>query len=107
MGYVVVYMYCMYKQYEYLLYVCAYVCINNTDDFIFACTKKCMYACKYLNMTLYVQVLEKMIEKLARIVKHVLPGASDLALDSQVDAATATWLNESYSGASPTDIHTV
>ena len=42
-----------------------------------------------------------MIEKLARIVKHVLPGASDLGLDSQVDAATATWLNESYSGSAP------
>jgi hypothetical protein len=62
----------------------------------------CMYV--YVNMTLYVQVLEKMIEKLARIVKHVLPGASDLALDSHVDAATATWLNESYSGASHTYI---
>eukprot|EP01036_Dinobryon_divergens_P035956 gene35956-46699_t len=39
-------------------------------------------------------------------VKHVLPGASDLALDSQVDAATASWLTESYSGVSKSTVPT-
>jgi len=45
-------------------------------------------------------VLEKMIEKLARIVKHVLPGALEISVEgSNIDSATADWLNESYSGA--------
>lgn len=45
-------------------------------------------------------VLEKMIEKLARIVKHVLPGALEISVEgSNLDSATADWLNESYSGA--------
>ena len=36
------------------------------------------------------------VEKLARIVKHVLPGASDMALDANIDKTTANWLSQSY-----------
>lgn len=40
-------------------------------------------------------VLEKMVEKLARIVKHVT-NDNDLVVDENVDKATASWLTENY-----------
>lgn len=40
-------------------------------------------------------VLEKMVEKLARIVKHVTNN-NDLIVDDNVDKATANWLNQNY-----------
>lgn len=40
-------------------------------------------------------VLEKMVEKLARIVKHVVSD-TDLVVDSSVDSATASWLTQNY-----------
>lgn len=45
-------------------------------------------------------MLEKMVEKLARIVKHVLPGNNEIEVDGNIDKNTANWLNQSYtSGA--------
>eukprot|EP00604_Paraphysomonas_vestita_P000348 CAMPEP_0174826102 /NCGR_PEP_ID=MMETSP1107-20130205/43507_1 /TAXON_ID=36770 /ORGANISM="Paraphysomonas vestita, Strain GFlagA" /LENGTH=113 /DNA_ID=CAMNT_0016058543 /DNA_START=1309 /DNA_END=1647 /DNA_ORIENTATION=+ len=40
-------------------------------------------------------VLEKMVEKLARIVKHVVTD-TDLVVDDNVDSATANWLTQNY-----------
>ena len=40
-------------------------------------------------------VLEKMVEKLARIVKHVT-NDNDLVVDENVDKATASWLKDNY-----------
>lgn len=46
-------------------------------------------------------MLEKMVEKLAKIVKHVLPGSTEITVDAGIDKTTANWLNEAYStGAS-------
>ncbi|CAE7699513.1 regA, partial [Symbiodinium microadriaticum] len=42
-------------------------------------------------------VLEKMVEKLARIVKHVTHD-NDLVVDDNVDSATASWLTQNYAG---------
>jgi cAMP-specific phosphodiesterase 4 len=42
-------------------------------------------------------LLEKMVEKLTRIIKLTYPGANDLEVDANVDSATASWLNQSYS----------
>jgi hypothetical protein len=42
-------------------------------------------------------VLEKMVEKLARIVKHVT-NDNDLVVDENVDSATASWLTQNYAG---------
>lgn len=42
-------------------------------------------------------VLEKMVEKLARIVKHVT-NDNELVVDGNVDSATVSWLNQNYSG---------
>ena len=42
-------------------------------------------------------VLEKMVEKLTRIIKLTFPGANDLEVDEGVDLATKSWLNQSYS----------
>ncbi len=41
-------------------------------------------------------MLEKMVEKLARIVKHVLPGANEIGVDENIDKNTANWLNQAY-----------
>jgi len=45
------------------------------------------------------QMLEKMVDKLARIVAHVMPGGHDLDMsaDKNVDKATANWLAQTYS----------
>ena len=42
-------------------------------------------------------LLEKMVEKLTRIIKLTYPGANDLEVDANVDSTTASWLNQSYS----------
>ncbi len=44
-------------------------------------------------------MLEKMVEKLARIAKHVMPGTAQVIVDenTNVDSATASWLNANYS----------
>eukprot|EP01038_Epipyxis_sp_PR26KG_P015310 gene15310-20632_t len=44
-------------------------------------------------------MLEKMVDKLARIVKHVLPSQTNVIVadDNTIDKTTATWLNQSYS----------
>ena len=44
-------------------------------------------------------VLEKMVEKLARIVKHVT-NDNDLVVDENVDKATASWLKDNYAASS-------
>ena len=44
-------------------------------------------------------VLEKMVEKLARIVKHVT-NDNDLIVDENVDKATASWLKDNYAASS-------
>lgn len=43
-------------------------------------------------------MLEKMVEKLARIAKHVMPGTAQIIVDenTNVDSATASWLNANY-----------
>lgn len=43
-------------------------------------------------------MLEKMVEKLARIVKHVLPNNNEMniANDENIDSNTQTWLKQSY-----------
>ena len=41
-------------------------------------------------------MLDQMVEKLSRIVKHVMPGANEMNLDSTVDKTTANWLSQSY-----------
>jgi len=41
--------------------------------------------------------LEKMVQKLSKIVQHVLPGNSEIVTEGQVDASTLNWLNEAYS----------
>jgi len=41
-------------------------------------------------------MLEKMIEKLARIMSHVLPNNNDIGMDGNIDGNTANWLKESY-----------
>lgn len=43
-------------------------------------------------------VLEKMVEKLARIVKHVT-NDNDLQVDENVDKATASWLKDNYAAS--------
>lgn len=40
--------------------------------------------------------LEKMVEKLGRIVAHILP-SQDIAIDGNIDGNTAQWLKQSYS----------
>lgn len=42
------------------------------------------------------QMLEKMVEKLARIVKHVLPNDKNVVDDKNIDSATASWLNDNF-----------
>jgi cAMP-specific phosphodiesterase 4 len=42
--------------------------------------------------------LEKMVEKLGRIVAHILPGNQDIAVDGNIDKSTAIWLKQSYAG---------
>jgi len=46
-------------------------------------------------------VLEKMVEKLARIVKHVT-NDNDLVVDENVDKATVSWLKDNYASATTT-----
>ena len=43
-------------------------------------------------------MLESLVEKLAKIVKHVLPASNDIVAtnDENVDKATADWLNQQY-----------
>ena len=41
-------------------------------------------------------VLEALVEKVARIVKNVIPGGSELEVDKNVDNATASWLASTY-----------
>jgi len=52
-------------------------------------------------------MLEKMIEKLARIAQHVMPGTQSLVIrdGDQVDSATASWLNQNYSKSSGVTEH--
>jgi hypothetical protein len=42
------------------------------------------------------QMLEKMVEKLARIVKHVIPNDQNVVDDKNIDSATASWLNDNF-----------
>lgn len=42
--------------------------------------------------------LEKMVEKLGRIVAHILPSSQDMAVDGNIDKNTAIWLKQSYTG---------
>jgi hypothetical protein len=42
-------------------------------------------------------MLEKMVDKLTRIIKLTYPGANDLDVGEGVDSKTATWLHETYS----------
>ena len=49
-------------------------------------------------------VLEKMVEKLTRIIKLTFPGANDLEVDEGVDLATKSWLNQSYSAGGKANI---
>lgn len=41
-------------------------------------------------------MLDKMVEKLARIVKHVIPASNEVVADANIDKTTANWLNQSY-----------
>ncbi len=41
-------------------------------------------------------MLEKIVEKLTRIVKHVVPN-NEIAIEGNIDKATANWLNQAYS----------
>ena len=41
-------------------------------------------------------MLEKMVEKLTRIMKLTYPGANDLDVSENVDSKTASWLQETY-----------
>lgn len=41
-------------------------------------------------------MLEKMVEKLARIVKHVLPGNDEIVVDANIDKNTSSWLSQQY-----------
>lgn len=41
-------------------------------------------------------MLEKMVEKVSKIVQHIMPD-SNLAIDVNLDASTATWLYSAYS----------
>mmetsp|Transcript_11382 Transcript_11382/g.17320 ORF Transcript_11382/g.17320 Transcript_11382/m.17320 type:complete len:850 (-) Transcript_11382:276-2825(-) len=50
-----------------------------------------------LDQELETAVLEKMVEKLARIVKHVT-NDNDLVVDENVDSAVASWLTQNYAG---------
>ena len=43
-------------------------------------------------------MLEKMVGKLAKMLKHVLPGNAEIVCDENIDKSTAAWLNEAYSG---------
>jgi len=48
-------------------------------------------------------LLEKMIEKLARVTAHLLPQTTEIvAANDNVDTATASWLNSNYSTSSGT-----
>ena len=42
-------------------------------------------------------LLEKMVEKLTKIITLTYPGANDIDISDDVDTATASWLNQSYS----------
>jgi hypothetical protein len=42
-------------------------------------------------------MLEKMVEKLARIMKHVIPGAQELNIAAGADTQTAAWLTSNFS----------
>jgi hypothetical protein len=60
--------------------------VDNEDDF---------------NEELETDVLEKLVDKLAKIVKNVLPGANDIIIeDKNVDSATASWLSNNFSQVS-------
>lgn len=53
------------------------------------------------NDELETDVLEKLVDKLAKIVKNVLPGANDIIIeDKNVDSATASWLSNNFSQVS-------
>lgn len=41
--------------------------------------------------------LELMVEKLARIISHIVPGANDITIDGNIDGNTAHWLKAAYS----------
>lgn len=49
-------------------------------------------------------LLEKMVEKLTRIIKLTFPGANVLEVDEGVDLATKSWLNQSYSAGGKSNI---
>ena len=53
-----------------------------------------------LDEELETQMLEKLVEKLARIVQNMFPGTEDLVVDKNVDIATLSWLNQSYASKS-------
>ena len=42
-------------------------------------------------------MLEKMVQKLSRIIKHVIPSGLEIAADANIDASTSNWLSQSYS----------
>jgi len=48
-------------------------------------------------------MLEKMVQKLSRIIKHVIPKNDNIIVDENLDKATSNWLSQSYSsgGGSP------
>lgn len=55
-----------------------------------------------LDRDLETEMLEKLVEKLARIIQHMVPGTTDLVVDQNVDSATASWLNQSYASKAAT-----
>ena len=48
-------------------------------------------------------MLEKMVQKLSRIITHVIPKNDNIVVDENLDKATSNWLSQSYSsgGGSP------
>jgi hypothetical protein len=40
--------------------------------------------------------LEKMVEKLGRIISHILPGSEDITVGGNIDKGMADWLKQSY-----------
>ena len=41
-------------------------------------------------------MLDEMVLKLARIMKHIMPSNNDMQIDSNIDTATSNWLSQAY-----------
>ena len=41
-------------------------------------------------------MLDQMVLKLARIMKHIMPENNNIQIDANVDTATSAWLNTAY-----------